>query len=259
MFGCSIFRTSLQESADLIVKESEILNASIVVTPNVDHVVKLQRNSKFRDAYNAADMFFADGAPIIFLSRLLPGNGLSERVTGADLFPLVCEKASHLGLSVAVIGTSDRIAQSAVQRLKVDFPTLHIAGHYSPPMGFERMPEETRKIIDMCNTWKPNILVLALGAPKQELWAAAHKAELKCGVILCFGAAVDFYSGVIKRAPVFFRRNGLEWLWRLGSEPKRLWRRYLLEDPYFLFMAIEMIVKSWGKRYFDKYVFFFLF
>jgi N-acetylglucosaminyldiphosphoundecaprenol N-acetyl-beta-D-mannosaminyltransferase len=249
MFGYKIFNMKLNDAAMLIANESEKYLAMMVVTPNVDHFVNLNANPLFRSAYEEADMIFADGAPIVVLSKMLPGTGLVGRVTGADLFPLICKECAARNLKIAIVGTSDFIAVTAKNKLLLEFPGLVFAGHYSPPIGFESSEVENQKIIGLCNDWKPNILVLALGAPKQELWAAKHKSQLNCGSILCFGAAVDFYSGIISRAPLFVRQLGMEWLWRLIMDPKRLWRRYLVNDPIFVFLALKELFCTWRKRF----------
>lgn len=194
-----------------------------VVTPNVHHIVRLQRDALFRQAYAGASLVLADGMPLVWASRSL-GRPLKMRVTGADLLPCVCEMAASLDKSVFLLGAGDGVAARAAD--------------------FERDPAEERRVVERVNGAKADVLAIGLGAPKQELWIAAHRDQLHFRVALCIGAAIDYVAETLKRAPHWMQRNGLEWLWRLAQEPRRLWRRYLVEDLEFA----SLLVEEWWRK-----------
>jgi len=214
-----------------------------VVTPNVHHIVRLRRDARFRQAYAGAALVLADGMPLVWASRSL-GRPLKMRVTGADLLPYVCEMAASLDKSVFLLGGGDGVAERAADNLRLAYPRLQVAGTYSPPMGFERDPAEERRIVERINGAHPDVLAIGLGAPKQELWIAAHRDELHFRVALCIGAALDYVAQTLKRAPHWMQSRGLEWLWRLVHEPRRLWKRYLVEDLAFASVVLE----EWWRR-----------
>jgi N-acetylglucosaminyldiphosphoundecaprenol N-acetyl-beta-D-mannosaminyltransferase len=214
-----------------------------VVTPNVDHVVRLESDPAFRQAYAGASLVLADGMPLVWASRVL-GRPLKARVTGADLLPQTCAMAAQSGRSLFLLGGASGVPEAAGRNLQARYPGLRIAGAYSPPMGFERDPAENRRIAERVNRARPDILAIGLGAPKQELWIAAHRRSLDFGVALCVGAALDFAAGTLARAPRWMREGGLEWAWRLAREPRRLWKRYLVDDMAFG----RIVAQHWLKR-----------
>jgi N-acetylglucosaminyldiphosphoundecaprenol N-acetyl-beta-D-mannosaminyltransferase len=214
-----------------------------VVTPNVHHIVRLQRDALFRQAYAGASLVLADGMPLVWASRSL-GRPLKMRVTGADLLPCVCEMAASLDKSVFLLGARNGVAERAAYNLRRSYPGLQIAGTYSPPVGFEHDPAEEGRVMERINGAKPDVLAIGLGAPKQEVWIAAHRQELHFGVALCVGAAIDYAAQALKRAPHWMQQNGLEWLWRLMQEPRRLWRRYLVDGLAFA----PLLVAEWRRK-----------
>lgn len=248
LFGIAIDNLTMAETIDAIgrlLKEGR--RRHFVVTPNVDHVVRLQWDTAFRNAYADAAIACADGMPLIWASRLL-GQPLKERVTGADLLPAVCGMAAASGASVYLLGGQEGVGELAAKNLSARYPGLKIAGTYSPPLGFERDPEEQRRIAARINRARPDILAVGLGAPKQELWTAAHRHHLDFGVALCIGAAADFAAGTLERAPRWMQQHGLEWLWRLAREPKRLWKRYLVDDMAFA----GIVAREWWRLHVVK-------
>lgn len=248
MFGLKFESVMLKEAVDIIADASLNKRKGLVVTPNVDHVVMMESDSDMRLIFQEALFSFADGMPIVWLSRLLLDSPLPERVTGADLFPALCETAAAKGLNVFFLGGNPGVADTAARKLKSKNPDLNICGTYCPPYGFESDEQETRRIIDLINTCKPDILFVGVGTPKQEKWAYKNCESLNTGPILCIGASFDFIAGTLKRAPVIIQKSGFEWLWRLIKEPRRLWRRYLLRDSRFIFLALREIYISKKKR-----------
>lgn len=244
MFGLDFQAVTLKQAAMDIAAAGRNRHNSIVVTPNVDHVVMLQDDKEMRDIYQRADFVYADGMPVVWTSRFSGGARLPERVTGADLLFEVCALAAKQSLKVVFVGGMPGIADQARLSLGKLYPGLNVVGCYCPPFGFENSEQESQKIIDFCNRLQPDIMFIGVGAPKQEKWAAKHMARLDVGPILCVGAAFDFAAGHIKRAPALVQRCGMEWAWRLASEPGRLWRRYLLRDSKFLGIALREILAA---------------
>lgn len=207
-------------------------NHHIVVTPNVDHIIKLQTDKDFQDVYKSASLVFADGVPLIWASRYLK-TPLKEKISGSDIFPEICCAAAKEGLKVFFLGGQPGAADAAKTELSRKNPKLNVCGTYCPPFGFEKDSQENQKIIKAINTAKPDILFIGLGAPKQEIWAAKWKDELFPSVSIGIGASFNFTAGLVKRAPLWAQRIGLEWFWRFLMEPKRLFRRYFIEDMAF--------------------------
>lgn len=202
-----------------------------VFTLNLDHLVKLRDDPAFRAAYAAARYVTADGAPVVSIAR--QQGVLLDRVTGADLVMPLCEAAAAAGVSVYLFGTSDPIREAAAVELLARIPGLAIAGSESPPRGFDPAGEAARDAAERIAASGAGICFVALGAPKQELFA--HAATQRAGgvVYICIGAALDFISGHSKRAPVLFQRTGTEWVWRFLHEPRRLAMRYARSMVYY--------------------------
>ena len=204
-----------------------------LVTPNVDHVCLFHRRADIRAAYREAFLALPDGIPLLWAARLL-GRPLEEKLSGSDLVPSLSEWAAKEGYSVFCFGAAEGVAEKAARKLQEQYPGLKVAGVYSPPVGFEHDPVENRRAIAAIRNAKPDICFVALGCPKQELWLLEHYKDIGVPVSLGIGAGLDFVAGKVRRAPRCVQRIGLEWLWRLLQEPRRLWRRYLVEDALFL-------------------------
>lgn len=198
-----------------------------VVTPNVDHVVMYQKSEVLRRAYADASLILADGAPVVAVSRLL-GRPLPERVAGSDLVPRLFSEAvwQRTNLRIYLLGGAPGVAQRAAERIEAAWPGVEVVGVASPPLGFERDPGQNADLVTRINSREPDLLLVGLGAPKQELWIHRHHHELTATMALCIGATIDFLAGERKRAPRWMRRSGLEWLFRVLLEPRRLGRRY---------------------------------
>lgn len=249
LLGVSFERATLSSAVAQILNAGKEKKKGLVVTPNVDHIVMLQNDSDMKRIYDNALFRYADGMPIVWLSKIVKGESLPERVTGADLLIAVCEKAAKTDLNIYLLGGNPGIAEQAATKLKGKFAGLKISGLYCPPFGFENRPEETDWIIKEINARKVDILFIGVGAPKQEKWAAKHSDRLQVGPILCVGAAFDFAAGVINRAPLWVQRSGCEWIWRLASEPTRMWRRYLIRDSCFIPLAWKELSKSFSMAH----------
>ena len=196
-----------------------------VVTPNVDHAVMFQSRPDLREAYQDASLVLADGWPVVLASRLL-GTPLPERVAGSDLAPALFARSKKPTLKVFLLGAAPGVAQRAAQKIEATWSGVRVVGVYSPPLGFEQDEAENQLILDHITAAQPDILLVGLGAPKQEIWVSRHRHRLQAKVALCVGATIDFPAGERKRAPVWMRKTGLEWFHRLATEPRRLAARY---------------------------------
>jgi N-acetylglucosaminyldiphosphoundecaprenol N-acetyl-beta-D-mannosaminyltransferase len=194
----------------------------------------------FAAKVNGADMIVPDGMPIVWMQRLC-GQSHAARVRANDLMMLLCERAERDGLAVGFYGGRADVIESIVERAARDYPTLRVAYAYSPPFR-PVTPEEDEAIVAEINEAAPDILFMGLGCPKQENWMADHKGRLSA-VMLGVGASFDFFAGNVKESPEWMGRLGLEWLFRLSQEPRRLWKRYLILNPRFTFHALRQILK----------------
>jgi N-acetylglucosaminyldiphosphoundecaprenol N-acetyl-beta-D-mannosaminyltransferase len=212
-----------------------------VVTPNVDHAVMFQENAALRDAYRDAALVLADGAPVIWASRLLR-RALPGRVAGSDLTPAIFAAAKKSRpLRTFLLGAGPGVAKRAAERIEARWSGVQVVGTYSPPLWFERNDSENAAIIERINAVSPDLLVLGLGAPKQELWIQRFAPQLKASVALCVGATIDFLAGEKSRAPRLLQHVGLEWLHRVATEPRRLFRRYARDAWIFP----QLIWREW--------------
>lgn len=237
MFGMTIDALDMGATVDAVLgwcREPRGDSCRFVVTPNVDHAVMFQSSEPLRAAYRDASLVLADGAPIVAASRLLK-RSLPERVAGSDLAPAVFKRvansqatamAAYEPLTVFLLGAAPGVAERAAVSICQRWQGVKIVGTLSPPLGFEKSAEENERILAAVAAAAPDLLLVGLGAPKQELWVHAHAPRLAAKVALCVGATIDFLAGEKQRAPRWMRRVGLEWVHRLLSEPGRLARRY---------------------------------
>ena len=203
-----------------------------VFTPNVDHVVLAARDSSFASAYQRAELSLADGMPVVWASRLL-GAPVPEKVSGSDLLLPLAERAARRGWRLYLLGGAPGVADEAGRRLQALFPALMLAGTDAPLLSADPGDPASAAALARLRAARPDLVLVALGAPKQELWIDRHRDALRPAVAVGIGAALDFLAGRARRAPRLVSRAGLEWLWRLAREPRRLWRRYLVQDPAF--------------------------
>lgn len=220
---------------------------SYTVTPNVDHLIKLRHDPAFRSAYAAADLAVPDGVPLLWASQLL-GDPLPERVNGTDLLVRLCAMAARNDYSVYLVGGAPGTAAAAARVLRDRYDGLRIAGHACPPHGFERDPSTNDPVVGAIAASGADILFVALGAPKQETWIHAHGSRTLARHAIGIGGSFALISGHIRRAPHWAQRSGLEWAWRLGHEPGRLWRRYLVDDLPFLGYLVRIFIGSRLRR-----------
>lgn len=237
LFGVDFNAVSFEEAVDLLARDVAQRPAKVIVTPNVDHLVSLSDNPQVKGVYQTADCTFADGMPVVWASRLL-GKPLPERVTGADLFVALCKLGQQRGWRVNVFGGMPGQEGMLTERFAAVYPGLKVAIR-CPGMGFNHLSDEANAAADWVNQTTPDIVFVCLGFPRQCLWSFHNRATLNTGLVLCVGAAMEFALGFKRRAPLWMQRSGLEWLWRLCSEPSKLWQRYLVRGPRFLGLVLK--------------------
>lgn len=211
-----------------------------VITPNVDHLVKLQNDREFLDAYNLATYRVCDSKIIQYVSHFL-GTPIREKISGSDLFPAFYQyNKNNKAVKIFLLGAEEGIAETARQKINQKIGRKIIVSAYSPSFEFERSERECQEIIARINASRATVLAMGVGSPKQEIWIAKYKHQLKnIKVFLAIGATIDFEAGNKTRAPRWVSEVGLEWFYRLLNEPKRLWKRYLLDDTYFFWLILQ--------------------
>lgn len=215
----------------------------LLMGPNAQLVTLAERNPEFAEALRSADLNIADGVSIVLAAQLL-SSPVPERVTGGDLMERLCGEAARHGLSVFFLGGLPHAATTAAMNLQRRYPALRIAGTYCPPLGFEHDSMESAHIRRLIREAAPDLLYVAFGAPKQEIWMHRNCRDLPIGAALSVGAAFDTQAGLRKRAPRWTHWMGIEWLYRLLLEPKRLWRRYLIGNPQFLYLVLRQFLSQ---------------
>lgn len=201
---------------------------------NVHSVVNARQDDLFAKVIRDADMATPDGAPVAWLIRRI-GGPRQERINGPDLMWHYCAKAAQRNESIYLYGGQQRTLDILQRRLLAHFPGLKIAGAYSPPYR-ALTSEEDAAVVETINASGAGTVWVSLGCPKQEKWMAEHCGRISA-VMIGVGAAFDYHAGTIQRAPLWMQRNGLEWLHRLCSEPRRLWKRYLVTNALFIYYA----------------------
>ncbi len=217
-----------------------------VVTPNAHHVVLLQRDALLRETYERAFLVVPDGVPLLWAATLL-GMHLPGRVNGTDLFEALCARAARQSLRVFLLGGREGAAAAAAARLTARHPSLNICGVHCPPMNFEKNATESSRVLASISDARPHLLFVGLGAPKQEYWMYRNCEQLGVPVSLGIGVSFEFVGGIVPRAPRWMQRTGLEWFYRLGAEPGRLWKRYLVGNAFFCaLVARQWIARRWN-------------
>jgi len=207
---------------------------------NVHSVVTATQDAEFGRVVNEADMATPDGAPVAWMLRRL-GHIDQQRINGPDLMWLYCEQAQYRDESVFFYGSTEETLAALKVKLLAAFPALKIAGAISPPFRILTANEDAA-IVEQINASGAGVVWVSLGCPKQELWMAAHRGHINA-VMVGVGAAFDYHAGTIKRAPKWMQDSGLEWLYRLLSEPRRLWKRYLVTNTLFIVGAIKQLIR----------------
>jgi len=245
--GVPIDDLNMEEALDRI--EDFILSRRPhqIATVNTDFIVKAWDDPELRHILQDSDMLTADGMPMVWGARLL-GTPLEGRVTGADLVPALAERGAQKGWRIYFLGARPGIAARAAEILKERYPSLQVAGVYSPPPN--NVIEMEADLVERVRQAHPDILLVAFGNPKQEKWIHMHLAELDVPVCIGIGGTLDFIAGEVRRAPPWMQKNGLEWLYRLLQEPRRMWQRYVVDIYQFSrFFAIQWLWQRSGRKF----------
>ncbi len=206
-----------------------------VITPNVDQIVRMEWDERFRQICEGCELLLVDGHPLIWAAKLYK-RPFKEKICGSDLVPELCEIAAEKGYSVFFLGAAPGVAQKAADNLKEKYPNLKVAGCYSPPLGFEKDEAEIANINKMLLESKADMLFVGMGVPKQDIFIHENMKKYQIAMSFSIGAAIDFIAGVQKRAPKWMREIGFEWLYRLLSDPKRMFKRYVIDDSKYLYL-----------------------
>ena len=229
VLNVSVDNLTMGEALDAIEQLISKNENSYVFTPNVDHLVRIEKDADFREAYDNASLVLADGMPLLWMAERF-GTPLKEKVSGTDLFPRLCGRAAEKGYEMFFLGAAEGVALKAAENLRAKYPGLKVTGTYSPPLGFENDEDELAKIESMLCERSPHILIVCLGTPKQEKFIYTHRERLHAAVSIGLGSCLDVESGNVKRAPAWMSNHGREWFYRLVHSPRRLFRRYIIDD-----------------------------
>ena len=238
-----INNVTMPETIAAIEQMIEADKKSYVVAINVDVVMKIEEDSYLKKVVDNADMVLVDGKPLVWISKL-HGKPLKAKISGSDLVPLLCEVAAEKGYKIFIIGGKDGIAEQAKEKLENRLPKLKIVGTYAPPFGFEKNESELDKINQMISEAHPDLLIACLGCPKQEKWIYENIEKYNAKVSVCAGATVDFLAGNVKRAPRWMSDHGLEWFYRFTQEPKRMFKRYFVDDTKIVKLIFKYAKKG---------------
>ena len=239
VLGVPISAVAWNEALTTLQTWAKARESRYVCICNAHSVVMAGQDELFRRAVEAADMATPDGAPVAWMLRRL-GQRQQQRINGPDLMWRYCAQVADTGSSIYLYGSTPDTLQRLRQNLHEAFPGLTIAGQRSPPFRPLTADEDAADVASI-NASGAGLVWVSLGCPKQELWMAAHAGRVQA-VMVGVGAAFDFHAGTVARAPDWMRRNGLEWLHRLASEPNRLWRRYLVTNVLFIWGAVRQLV-----------------
>jgi N-acetylglucosaminyldiphosphoundecaprenol N-acetyl-beta-D-mannosaminyltransferase len=239
VLGAHIDAISWDEALRRIVKWAAKRESRYVCICNAHSVVTTTIDPKFKMVINGADLSTPDGAPVAWTLRYF-GYARQERINGPDLMWQYLSKAEKLGQGVFFYGSTEDTLGKLRRVLAAHFPNLRICGYYAPPF-YALTTREDEEEIEMINRSGANVVFVGLGCPKQEKWMAAHCGRVHA-LMIGVGAAFDYHAGTIKRAPLWFQRNGLEWLYRLCSEPRRLFKRYLVTNTLFIVGIVKQIL-----------------
>jgi len=216
------------------------MHKGVLVTPNLDHLVKLQKDRDFYNVYKSADWIICD-SKILLVQSMFLGKSIKEAIPGSSLFPAYCDyHKNDADIKIFLLGAAPGVANKAMKKINKRIQRQIVVGALSPSFGFEKNEQECEEIIRNINESDATVLVVGVGAPKQEKWINKYKDQFTdIDLFMALGATIDFEAGNIERSPKFFQIIGFEWLYRLIKEPKRLWKRYLVDDVQFFYYLLK--------------------
>ncbi|WP_404784620.1 WecB/TagA/CpsF family glycosyltransferase [Altericista sp. CCNU0014] len=216
------------------------LEKGTVFTPNVDHLMNVRKHKDFGQAYSIADYKLCDSQILFFASRFL-GSPIVEKISGSDLFPAFYQHhRDNPDITIFLLGGMGKTSIQAQTKINQKVNRNIVVDAYSPPLGFDKDEEESLRIVKRINQSGATVLAIGVGAPKQEKWIGQYRQYLtSVNIIFAIGATIDFEAGLVPRAPQIASKMGMEWLYRLAMEPKRLWKRYLINDVPFIWLLLK--------------------
>ncbi len=230
LFGLAIADTTIERASAWIIQRAQLKAETQVSFLNADCVNIMHRNTSYRNALSACDRIFADGIGVR-IAAWCQGRSLQDNVNGTDLFPVLCRHAADSGVGLYLFGAKVGRAQASADAMQQANPELVISGCHH---GYIQDADQEAKVIDDINASGAQVVLVALGAPAQELWIARNRHRLNAAVLIGVGGLFDYYSGSVARAPLAVRKARMEWVWRLAMEPRRLAQRYILGNAEFL-------------------------
>ena len=239
MMGCAVDNLDMEESLAVVEGFIRSGRPHQHVVVNVDKIVKANRDPALRQIINDCDLINADGMPVVWASRLL-GKPLKERVTGVDLFEALMARAAEKGWRVFLLGAREEVVSGVARLYPARYPGLTLAGYRN---GYWTPEEEEKVVADIAST-RPDILFVAISSPKKEAFLARYQAAMKVPFAMGVGGTFDVAVGLVKRAPVWMQNAGLEWFYRFLQEPRRMFRRYFIDDMAF----VALFAREWVKR-----------
>lgn len=239
LLGIGVNRLNVDEFLRCILQYAVFEKRKFVTYLNAHCFNLAIKDKKYRQILSISDIVYPDGISIVWAARIL-GYSLPERVNAADFFERFCKEAQDRKISLYLLGGSENTIKKAIERLKANYPRLKVRGSYN---GYFSEDEEI-KIIDEINRQRPNILIVGLGAGKQEKWIFRNLNKLDVNVVWAVGGLFNLLSGELKRAPRWMINGGLEWLFRLYQEPRRLWHRYLIGNFIYIYRVFGYKIRS---------------
>ncbi|MFA6837017.1 MAG: WecB/TagA/CpsF family glycosyltransferase [Fibrobacteraceae bacterium] len=239
----------------LDISQEELLqkmSKGVLITPNLDHLIKLQKDKDFYDCYQKADWVVCDSKILFWLSKLLK-NPIPEAIPGSSFFTAFYKyHKNDEKCKIFILGASEGVAQKAMDCINGRVGRKMVVGAHSPSFGFEKNEEECKSLVKLVNESGANVLIVGVGAPKQEKWITQYRSEMPgVDLFMALGATIDFEAGNLRRAPKCLQAMCLEWLYRAIKEPRRLFRRYFIEDmQFFKYFFLQQIGKY--KNPFEK-------
>lgn len=243
VLGCPITKLDLEDFAALAEQFIESGKPHYIAVVNVAKLVKMRSDMDLDHSVRSADLIGADGVPLVWASRLL-GNPLPGRVNGTDLMYRLLEKANERGYRIFFLGAKEEVLESVLDKVRAEYPGVKIAGYQH---GYFSNEEESI-IVNQIRAAQADILFIAFGTPKKELWVKRYLSAMDVPVVHGVGGSFDVLAGVVPRAPLWMQRWGLEWLFRLMQEPRRLWWRYVSTNSRFAFLLGLEVLRRGFRR-----------
>ena len=240
--GIYIDSLNANELVDQVFKSIENRKPVQIVGVNVDQIVRVNQNEKSLNIFKNSHLIFIDGKPIEIMCKLL--GHPAKRITGPDLMEKICKEGAKYGYKIFLLGAGPGVAMKCGTILMKKYPGIKVVGSYSPPFGFENDKDEINRINNMLKDSKADMLFVGMGSPKQDIFIYENMSEYQIPVSFSMGAALDFIAGNIERAPRWMINCGLEWVHRISQNPKRLWKRYLVDDMAIIPLFFKELLKK---------------